>query len=139
MFPELQHYINSDDDAEVPVHRDYMINNDEDAISNDPCILTRPINHDFSCTEFGIDGIFDSDETISHDAINDEVPVLPPPSELPSACVPEITFTSTSKVLKELRSIPSTRYLDCNALSLGLQQLLNLNHVCDYGVEANSF
>ena len=77
-----------------------MINNDEDTISNDPCLLTPPINHDFLCSEFDIDDISDSDKTILCDCINDEVPLTLPPPELLPACVPETTSTSTSKVLK---------------------------------------
>ena len=48
-FSGSQRYSNSDNDAEVPACRDYVINDDEGAISNDPCLLTPPINHDFSC------------------------------------------------------------------------------------------
>ena len=73
----MEHYNNSDDDTEVPAHRDHMINNDEDALSNDPFLLTSPINHDFSYAEFDIDDVYDSDETISHDDVNEEAPVLP--------------------------------------------------------------
>ena len=97
---ELQHYTNSDNDTEVPAWRDHIINNDEDEISNYPHLLTPPIYCDFSCAEFDIDDISDSNGTISHDQISDEVTVPPPPPNPPPACVPEITFIYASKTLK---------------------------------------
>ena len=77
------------------------------------------------------------DANILHNGINDEVPVPPPLPELTPAFVSEMTFNSTSKILKDFRSYPSTSYLGCNSLILGLQPLLNMNHACDYALLAN--
>ena len=70
--------------------------------------------------------------------MGDEVPVSPPPPEPPPKCMPEITFTSASKVLKELRTNPSTYYLGYQSLSIGLQSFKNENHACDYDMCTNN-
>ena len=97
-----------------------MTNDGEDTISSELCLLNPPINHDFSCAEFDIDETSDSDATISYNGISDKVTVLPLPPEPPKTYVPETTLNYTSKILKDLRSNPSTCYLGCNSLILGM-------------------
>ena len=56
------------------------------------------------------------------------LPSLPQP---PPKWRPEITFTSASKILKELRANIFTCYLGCHSLSLGLKPFQNVNHACE--------
>ena len=67
----------------------------------------------------------------------DEVPA-PPPPERPPKYMHEITFTSTSKVPKELRTNSSTFYLICHSLRLDFQPLKTLNHTYDYAMHTKN-
>ena len=78
----------------------HAINNDEDAVSTDPYLLTPPIDDDFSCADFNIDDSFESETTTPYIYMGNEVPAPPPPPALPLMCVPEMTFTSASKTPK---------------------------------------
>ena len=99
-FPELQHDNNSDDETETPAYGNSTINNNKDFVFTKPRLLNPSIDYDFSCTDFPVDGLSDSDTTITCNEIGDEVPEEPLPPEPPPECMPEITFASTSLILQ---------------------------------------
>ena len=82
----------------------------------------------FSCADFPVNELSDSDTTITFNDMGDVVPEEPPSPEPLSDCIPELNFASTSPILHELRNIPSTCYLVFHTLNLGLQLSHHANH-----------
>ena len=97
---ELKHDSNSDDEIEVLGYMNFTINNDEYSGFAKLCILNPPIDYYFSCANFYVDEISDSDATITCNDMGYEVTEEPPPPEPVPDCMPEITFTSTSTILQ---------------------------------------
>ena len=115
-----------------------MINNDQDSVFTEPCLLIPPIDNDFTCTDFTIDDVSDSETTVPCNEISNDVPRDLPPPEPPPACVPEITFTSISPMLKESWNNPPTSYVGCHSLNYVMQPLKNEDNVCDCAMQANA-
>ena len=59
-FTEFQRDINSHDEKEAHAYMNNTINNGEDAVCAEPCLLNPPIDHDFSCADFDIDYSYES-------------------------------------------------------------------------------